>query len=74
MVVFSNNSPLASRTTILQPVLNPGSIPKTTFCPKGADNSNCLRLSENTSMAAISAFSLDSCLNSVSIDGLNNLS
>ena len=65
--------PCSSRQTTLHPVLNPGSIASVALGPRGEASKSCLRFSENTSMASLSALSFELLKNSVSIDGDNNL-
>ena len=57
ITIWCNKLPSEFRQTTLQPVLNPGSIPKVLFCPSGAARSNWRRFSAKTLMASASACS-----------------
>ena len=57
ITVCCNRLPSEFRQTTLQPVLNPGSIPKVLFCPNGAARSSWRRFSAKTLMASASACS-----------------
>ncbi len=72
MVSLYFNSPCASKQTTLQPVLNPGSIAKTRFSPKGEPNNNCFKFLANTLIADSSAFSLAIFKVSFDKDGNNS--
>jgi hypothetical protein len=47
---------LLSRQTTLHPVLNPGSMARTFFCPSGAASKSWRRFSENTLIASRGTF------------------
>lgn len=58
--------PWASRTTVLQPVLNAGSIASVRFCPSGEARRSSRRFSAKTRTASLSASFFVCILNSVS--------
>ena len=64
--------PCLLRATILHPDLNPGSIPKIAFSPKGDANNNSRKLSAKTKIDFSSAICLVCNLISASILGFNN--
>ena len=60
--------PWASRTTVLQPVLNAGSMARVRFCPSGDARRSSRRFSAKTRTASASASFLVCMRNSVSRD------
>ncbi|MNE58310.1 hypothetical protein D3C80_1533310 [compost metagenome] len=73
MTATSNNLPISSTTASLQPVRYAGSTPSTYLPRTGGCSSKLRRLPAKIEIAWLSAFSVNSALTSLSIDGAISL-